>query len=176
MLRPNVSKFIPFCLYSIFYCALPQNHYCSVQHFKRLHSEITRMGSKAEEKAKKHGLYVKTAPQETDGIDDRKPFPSDSTSTTTRDDPRDGKSSQSQTTIKVLLLFNMMSAFLNGINDCDETFNYWEPLHYLLFGEGFQTWEYSPEYGLRSWFYIFIHSIPSIPVSLDRNNRVLMEF
>ena len=132
-----------------------------------------RMGSKTEEKAKKHGLYVKTAPQETDGVDDRKPFPSDSTSTTTRDDPRDGKSSQSQTTIKVLLLFNMMSAFLNGINDCDETFNYWEPLHYLLFGEGFQTWEYSPEYGLRSWFYIFIHSIPSIPVSSDRNKKFL---
>lgn len=128
---------------------------------------FSRMGSKAEEKAKKHGLYVKTAPQETGGVDDRKPFPTDSTSTTTRDDPRDGKSSQSQTTIKVLLLFNMMSAFLNGINDCDETFNYWEPLHYLLFGEGFQTWEYSPEYGLRSWFYIFIHSIPSIPVSFS---------
>ena len=118
-----------------------------------------------QEKQKKHGLYVKTAPQETGGIDDRKPFPNNQNATTTRNDPRDGKSSQSQTTIKILLLFNMMSAFLNGITDCDETFNYWEPLHYLLFGNGFQTWEYSPEFGLRSWFYIFIHSVPSIPVS-----------
>ena len=84
--------------------------------------------------------------------------------TTTRDDPRDGKSGQSQTTFKILLLFNMLSAFLNGINDCDETFNYWEPMHYLLYGKknaAFETWEYAPQYGLRSWFYIALHAFPS---------------
>jgi hypothetical protein len=26
--------------------------------------------------------------------------------------------------------------------DCDETFNYWEPTHYLMYGRGLQTWEY----------------------------------
>jgi alpha-1,2-mannosyltransferase len=25
------------------------------------------------------------------------------------------------------------------ITDCDETFNYWEPTHYTLYGWGFQT-------------------------------------
>jgi hypothetical protein len=25
---------------------------------------------------------------------------------------------------------------------CTETFNYWEPTHFLMFGYGMQTWEY----------------------------------
>ncbi|KAI6178863.1 Alg9 mannosyltransferase domain containing protein [Aphelenchoides besseyi] len=45
------------------------------------------------------------------------------------------------------------------ILDCDEVYNYWEPLHLLLFGRGFQTWEYSPEYGIRSWAYVYVHSL-----------------
>ncbi len=40
-------------------------------------------------------------------------------------------------------------------------FNYWEPLHYLNHGYGLQTWEYSPEFALRSWFYIVVHAIPA---------------
>jgi alpha-1,2-mannosyltransferase len=47
------------------------------------------------------------------------------------------------------------------IQDCDETFNYWEPLHYLNHGYGLQTWEYSPEFSIRSWAYILIHAIPA---------------
>ena len=31
----------------------------------------------------------------------------------------------------------------------------------MLRGTGFQTWEYSPEYGLRSWFYILVHGLPA---------------
>lgn len=43
----------------------------------------------------------------------------------------------------VLLLFvRGYSASRNLVHDCDEVFNYWEPLHYLLYGYGFQTWEY----------------------------------
>ncbi|XP_068664205.1 alpha-1,2-mannosyltransferase ALG9 isoform X2 [Aristolochia californica] len=42
-----------------------------------------------------------------------------------------------------LALLRYMSATSNIIHDCDEVFNYWEPLHYLLYGSGFQTWEYS---------------------------------
>lgn len=53
--------------------------------------------------------------------------------------------------------FRLFSALSNPIGDCDETFNYWEPTHYLHFGRGFQTWEYSPEYGLRSYIYILLH-------------------
>ncbi|ODV89565.1 glycosyltransferase family 22 protein [Tortispora caseinolytica NRRL Y-17796] len=44
------------------------------------------------------------------------------------------------------------------ILDCDEVYNYWEPLHYFVHHSGFQTWEYSPQYGIRSWFYIAVHS------------------
>lgn len=40
------------------------------------------------------------------------------------------------------------------ISDCDETFNYWEPLNLLLRGFGKQTWEYSPEYSIRSWGFL----------------------
>lgn len=39
-------------------------------------------------------------------------------------------------------MLRYMSATSNIIHDCDEVFNYWEPLHYLLFKSGFQTWEY----------------------------------
>lgn len=44
------------------------------------------------------------------------------------------------------------------ISDCDETFNYWEPSHYLLYGSGLQTWEYSPQYAFRSYAYVGFHS------------------
>lgn len=42
----------------------------------------------------------------------------------------------------VLGVFRYGSASSNIIHDCDEVFNYWEPLHYLLYKSGFQTWEY----------------------------------
>ena len=63
---------------------------------------------------------------------------------------------------KLLLLPRVLSSVLNIIHDCDETFNYWEPLHYLLNGSGFQTWEYSAEYGLRTWSYIALHAAPAM--------------
>ncbi|XDT21864.1 Alg9-like mannosyltransferase family [Nakaseomyces glabratus] len=44
--------------------------------------------------------------------------------------------------------------FYSLISDCDETFNYWEPLNLLLRGFGKQTWEYSPEYSIRSWSFL----------------------
>ena len=42
----------------------------------------------------------------------------------------------------LLLISRLTSARLNLIHDCDEVFNYWEPLHFLLYGSGMQTWEY----------------------------------
>ncbi|KAL2408536.1 Alpha-1,2-mannosyltransferase alg9 [Exophiala dermatitidis] len=56
---------------------------------------------------------------------------------------------------------HLLAALYAPIQDCDETFNYWEPLHYLTHGYGLQTWEYSPEFGIRSWAYITIHAIPA---------------
>ncbi|CAA6665615.1 unnamed protein product [Spirodela intermedia] len=58
-----------------------------------------------------------------------------------------------------------MSATSNIIHDCDEVFNYWEPLHYLLYKSGFQTWEYSSAFALRSYLYIFFHALVAEPVS-----------
>ena len=37
--------------------------------------------------------------------------------------------------------------------DCDEAFNFWEPLHYLTHGHGLQTWEHGGEFALRSVSY-----------------------
>lgn len=55
---------------------------------------------------------------------------------------------------------NLLAALYAPIQDCDETFNYWEPTHYLDHGYGLQTWEYSPEYAIRSWLYIVLHAVP----------------
>ncbi|CAJ1957975.1 unnamed protein product [Cylindrotheca closterium] len=40
------------------------------------------------------------------------------------------------------------------IMDCDEVYNYWEPLHFLLYGSGFQTWEYANQFALRTYSYL----------------------
>lgn len=58
------------------------------------------------------------------------------------------------------LLVNVLAALYAPIQDCDEVFNYWEPTNYLNRRFGLQTWEYSPEFGIRSWLYIVIHAIP----------------
>ncbi|KAI9908261.1 hypothetical protein PsorP6_002802 [Peronosclerospora sorghi] len=62
-----------------------------------------------------------------------------------------------ETAMSVLIIPRAVSALFSPIADCDETFNYWEPLHYLLYGFGFQTWEYSPLYALRSYVYLMVH-------------------
>lgn len=62
----------------------------------------------------------------------------------------------------LILLFasKLAATLMNFIQDCDEVFNYWEPLHFLQFGqESFQTWEYCHTYKLRSWAYISLYSI-----------------
>lgn len=50
------------------------------------------------------------------------------------------------------------------IADCDETFNYWEPLNFLLRGFGKQTWEYSPEYAIRSYAYLVPYYVLAYPL------------
>ncbi|KAF2213494.1 glycosyltransferase family 22 protein [Cercospora zeae-maydis SCOH1-5] len=59
----------------------------------------------------------------------------------------------------IFLACHTVAALYSPIQDCDEVFNYWEPTHYLNHGHGFQTWEYSPEYAIRSWAYTGIHAI-----------------
>ncbi|KAJ9153512.1 hypothetical protein P3X46_026941 [Hevea brasiliensis] len=62
-------------------------------------------------------------------------------------------------------ILRYMSATSNIIHDCDEVFNYWEPLHYLLYKSGFQTWEYSSQFALRSYLYINFHELVGLPAS-----------
>ncbi|PVF98644.1 hypothetical protein CPB86DRAFT_814669 [Serendipita vermifera] len=58
---------------------------------------------------------------------------------------------------RMILLVRFCAAIYSNIADCDEVFNFWEPLHYVSKGYGFQTWEVSPAYAIRSWAYIFLH-------------------
>ena len=70
----------------------------------------------------------------------------------------------------LLLVPRLLAARYSVIGDCDEgnrwsvmadarvVYNYWEPTHYLVHGSGFQTWEYSPVYAIRSWAYVALHA------------------
>ncbi|TIB39057.1 hypothetical protein E3P86_01304 [Wallemia ichthyophaga] len=60
--------------------------------------------------------------------------------------------------LRLLLVARFLGAMYSIVTDCDETYNYWEALHYLTHQKGFQTWEYSPEYSIRSWFYVLLNS------------------
>ncbi|TFL03571.1 glycosyltransferase family 22 protein [Pterulicium gracile] len=62
--------------------------------------------------------------------------------------------------IRFLLLMRVASAMYSNIEDCDEVFNFWEPLHFFHKGYGFQTWEVSPQFAIRSWAYIVLHAMP----------------
>ena len=64
------------------------------------------------------------------------------------------------TAFKLLMSARLCAALWSVIADCDETFNYWEPAHQMLYGQGLQTWEYDPKYALRSYLYIIMHLVP----------------
>jgi alpha-1,2-mannosyltransferase len=66
---------------------------------------------------------------------------------------------QPRSAFALFAIANVAAALFAPIQDCDEVFNYWEPTHYLNHGYGLQTWEYSPEYAIRSWAYTGIHSL-----------------
>ncbi|KAK4984668.1 mannosyltransferase [Elasticomyces elasticus] len=59
----------------------------------------------------------------------------------------------------VFFAAHLLAAIWSPIQDCDEVYNYWEPTHYLTHGYGLQTWEYSPEFALRSWTYAGVHAV-----------------
>ncbi|KAM3396015.1 dol-P-Man:Man(6)GlcNAc(2)-PP-Dol alpha-1,2-mannosyltransferase [Capsicum galapagoense] len=98
------------------------------------------------------------------------PAPTSSTAYTKLDKPErsDGEDDRGLGWLLPLICLGMlrhMSATSNIIHDCDEVFNYWEPLHYLLYKSGFQTWEYSAQFGLRSYLYILLHKLVGQPAS-----------
>lgn len=63
---------------------------------------------------------------------------------------------------KFLISARFCAAVYSHITDCDETYNFWEPSHYVIFGSGFQTWEYAPRYALRSYSYLLFNIAPTM--------------
>ena len=41
--------------------------------------------------------------------------------------------------LKLFLTARLSAAVWSTVADCDETYNYWEPMHFLLYGKGFQV-------------------------------------
>ncbi|CAH3861738.1 unnamed protein product [Pieris brassicae] len=83
--------------------------------------------------------------------------------------------------LALLLTARIISAYWGHIADCDETYNYWEPLHYLVYGSGLQTWEYSPAYSIRSYMPLWMFAVPAkilsfimTPVSVFYTLRALL--
>lgn len=75
------------------------------------------------------------------------------------------------------IIFRSYISFYMIIPDCDETYNYWEPLNFMLRGFGKQTWEYSPSYGIRSYaylmpYYLVGHVIKTIINFFHNKNRI----
>lgn len=60
---------------------------------------------------------------------------------------------------RFLLIPRIIAASTAIITDCDEVFSYYEPAHYLVHRWGFQTWEYDPNFAIRSWVYIIPHAL-----------------
>ncbi|XP_068773041.1 alpha-1,2-mannosyltransferase ALG9 isoform X2 [Struthio camelus] len=82
---------------------------------------------------------------------------------------------EGSTAFKCLISARFCAALLSNISDCDETFNYWEPTHYLVYGKGFQTWEYSPAYAIRSYAYLWLHALPALfHAKVLQTNKVLI--
>ena len=73
---------------------------------------------------------------------------------------------------RVLFIMRCFSALYRLLDDCDEVYNYWEPTHYLLQGYGRETWEYSTDYKIRSWGYIFVHAVFGAIVSVITSTKV----
>ena len=54
----------------------------------------------------------------------------------------------------IILSYRTSTLPSNLLTDCDEVYNYYEPLHFVLYGYGLQTWEYAEEYALRTYAYL----------------------
>lgn len=77
---------------------------------------------------------------------------------------REPFSTNTRLAFAIFLASHIVAALFQPIQDCDEIFNFWEPTHYLSHGHGFQTWEYSPDYAIRSWTYAGLHAVLILPI------------
>ncbi|QPG73291.1 hypothetical protein FOA43_000600 [Brettanomyces nanus] len=67
--------------------------------------------------------------------------------------------------IVTLVAVRLYGAFNGIISDCDEVYNYWEPLNFLTRYFGKKTWEYQPEYAIRSWTYLLPYLFLKYPLT-----------
>ena len=50
-------------------------------------------------------------------------------------------------------------------------------MHHLMHGYGYQTWEYSPAYAIRSYAYLWLYILPlRLYTNLAQANRVSVSF
>lgn len=66
---------------------------------------------------------------------------------------------------------------MSGLAACrfnPPVFNFWDPAHYLVHGQGLQTWEYSAEYAIRSWAFVALYALPGriIAALTSHGNKV----
>lgn len=54
----------------------------------------------------------------------------------------------------LLAIYAGVASKLNHIDDTDETYGYWEVVHHLLYGHGMQTWEYAPQFAIRTYAFV----------------------
>lgn len=73
---------------------------------------------------------------------------------------------------RILFIMRCFSALYRILDDCDEVYNYWEPTHYLLQGYGRETWEYSTDYKIRSWAFIFVNAVVGFATKLLTSTKV----
>ncbi|KAF6013814.1 hypothetical protein HII13_001062 [Brettanomyces bruxellensis] len=64
-----------------------------------------------------------------------------------------------------LIATRLYAVFNSIISDCDEVYNYWEPLNFLTRYFGKKTWEYQPEYSIRSWTYLLPYALLKYPLN-----------
>lgn len=73
---------------------------------------------------------------------------------------------------RILFIMHCFSALYRLVDDCDEVYNYWEPTHYLLQGYGRETWEYSTDYKIRSWAFIFVNALVGLVTKVIASTKV----
>lgn len=73
---------------------------------------------------------------------------------------------------RILFIMRCFSALYRILDDCDEVYNYWEPTHYLLQGYGRETWEYSADYKIRSWAFIFVNALVGLVSKILASTKV----
>ncbi|WFD31488.1 dextrin dextranase [Malassezia sp. CBS 17886] len=93
-----------------------------------------------------------------------------------RDHPRLGKPVEIgwRGAFAALFALRAVAAVYMIVADCDEVYNYWEPVHLLAAPtalaatpvRAFETWEYAPQYAIRSWAYIALHA--AVPAAVLR--------